>query len=230
MTATRPRALVVFPDQAQRDEVTAWLGATYDVLPSASFEDARRALDESPELLVTDVRLGAYNGLHLAIRGAFRDQNFRAIVVGDADPVLEMEAARTNAIYIRRPIVSAILADAVTKSTQKGRAGRRLPRKRVTPIDATAYGLAARLINVSYEGALVELPADAPPLPRTFGLRVPGVRPLLNARWIWMSSMPTAMAPVARYGVRLALSRGTTLTAWRRLVDSVDSAPGPVDR
>jgi DNA-binding response OmpR family regulator len=40
----------------------------YDVIGETQFESARRLIDESPpDILVTDVRLGAYNGLQLVL-------------------------------------------------------------------------------------------------------------------------------------------------------------------
>ena len=47
--------------------VTALRRSGFGARASASFPDARRLLEEGPppEVLVTDVRLGPYNGLHL---------------------------------------------------------------------------------------------------------------------------------------------------------------------
>ena len=63
-----PDILVVSADpHVLSDRVTALRRAGFSARASSSFPDARRILEEgpAPEILVTDVRLGPYNGLHL---------------------------------------------------------------------------------------------------------------------------------------------------------------------
>src|SRR5690606_29444671 len=54
--------------------------------------------EDSPALLISEVRLGEYNGLHLALRARARD--IPAVIVGDADPVLEHDARQLGAAFL----------------------------------------------------------------------------------------------------------------------------------
>ena len=77
--------------------------AGYSVVTSASFEDGRALLDSEhpPALLIVSVRLGAYNGLHLVIRGRLDRPGMAFILTSDThDPVLAAEAARYGAAYV----------------------------------------------------------------------------------------------------------------------------------
>jgi len=64
-----------------------------------TFAAAREQLQSMPDLLISEVRLGAYNGLHLAMRA--RASSIPAIILGETDPVTEREAERLGATYVR---------------------------------------------------------------------------------------------------------------------------------
>jgi DNA-binding response OmpR family regulator len=101
------------------DDTTATLGALaelltvagYDVLTAASFEEGRRLADEGdPDLLLVDVRLGPYNGLHLVVRERMAHPHRPVIMTtGFPDPVLEAEARRYGAEFMEKPIRSVDL-------------------------------------------------------------------------------------------------------------------------
>jgi len=81
--------------------------AGYRVVTSASFEDGRALVDSEhpPALLIVSVRLGAYNGLHLVIRGRLDRPTMASILTSDTyDAVLAAEAARYGAAYIPGPV------------------------------------------------------------------------------------------------------------------------------
>src|SRR5688572_14328225 len=63
-----------------------------------TFKAARQALESSPDLLISELRLGEYNGLHLALRAHSR--GIRAIVLGAGDPVTQREAQTVGADYV----------------------------------------------------------------------------------------------------------------------------------
>ena len=79
--------------------------AGHFVTRAFGFEEAKRWLRFAPpDLLMTDVRLGAYNGLHLVIRARAEHPGMLAIVVdADHDPVLEREANDAGATYVAKP-------------------------------------------------------------------------------------------------------------------------------
>ena len=92
---------------ANRDSETEQVlkSAGHLVTRAFGFEEAKRCLQFAPpDLLMTDVRLGAYNGLHLVLRAHAQHPEMRAIVVdADHDPVLEREASEAGATYVAKP-------------------------------------------------------------------------------------------------------------------------------
>ena len=92
--------LVVAPTPAIAETVTSRLvDLRVNVTLVTSFNAARQGLRESPpDLVISEVRLGEFNGLHLALRA--RSQGVRAIVLGDNDQVTRREAAALGADYL----------------------------------------------------------------------------------------------------------------------------------
>jgi two-component system, response regulator YesN len=113
-----PSILIVEDDRASLDGLMAVVaGAGYRVTGAQSFEEGRRALAASPDLLVTDIWLGAYNGLQLIIRGRALNPRLRAIVVtGHPDVVVRREAEQLNAIHLEKPVDPARLLDEVAQA------------------------------------------------------------------------------------------------------------------
>jgi DNA-binding response OmpR family regulator len=101
MEATK--VLVVEDDAATRRGLFELLTeAGYACTAVESFHEAEQiAQTGSPDLLITDIRLGGYNGLQLVVR--FPD--LPAIVMtGYADAVLERDAGNFGASYVRKPL------------------------------------------------------------------------------------------------------------------------------
>ena len=107
-TSTRKRRVFVVDDEpALAESLKLGLqGHGNDVEMSRSFEDARRRLlTESFDVLVTDVRLGAFNGLQLAVIARGNNPAMRIVVFsGFDDPVLREEARALNATYLVKPV------------------------------------------------------------------------------------------------------------------------------
>jgi DNA-binding NtrC family response regulator len=99
---------IVHQDAAIADAwAVALSGAGYRVVTSTSFEEGKALLEaeEPPALLIVSVRLGAYNGLHLVIRGYLDHPGMVAVLTSDTyDPVLAEEAATYGATYIAGPV------------------------------------------------------------------------------------------------------------------------------
>ena len=87
-------ALLVLVDDAERAARVRFLHEVgYTVTSTPSFDEARRHLQETPpRVLISDVRLGACNGLHLAI---LVTHSPTAVILIDAgfDAILEAEAS-----------------------------------------------------------------------------------------------------------------------------------------
>src|SRR5436190_6695707 len=79
----------------------------FDVTVVSTFEDAKRRLSTGQPLalLITDVRLGPYNGFHLALRARATHPNICIIIADQArDAALEREARGLGATYLVKPI------------------------------------------------------------------------------------------------------------------------------
>jgi len=103
----RKRVLVVDDDAALLEAVRRGLeAANMKVTACATFEGARQALrDNSFDALITDVRLGAFNGLQLAVVARTYDPTISVIVFsGFDDPVLRDEAERAGGAYFVKPV------------------------------------------------------------------------------------------------------------------------------
>jgi DNA-binding response OmpR family regulator len=93
------RVLVVAPTSPLAANLVEWLTeAGYEVILVTSFLAAKGRLDLTPSALISEVRLGDYNGLHLALRA--KASEIPSIVIGNPDPVLEREAERLGVGYL----------------------------------------------------------------------------------------------------------------------------------
>ena len=95
--------------------VTLW---GFRVEAYGNFEEGRSALLREPaDALIVDVRLGAFNGLHLA---HLARQQYPAMTVvavsGFDDPVLREEASSIQASYLVKPIQPQQLRDILVSS------------------------------------------------------------------------------------------------------------------
>jgi DNA-binding response OmpR family regulator len=112
-------ALVVDPNHVWRVETESLLAAAgFAVIGSPSYKDALPLLmTASPTLLVTEVRLGAYNGLQLAIRGRAERPDM-ALVVASAfhDAVLQREAEQFGATFVHKPVTPHELLAAIRRT------------------------------------------------------------------------------------------------------------------
>jgi DNA-binding NtrC family response regulator len=98
------RVLIVDDDGATRRGLVQLLAqAGYDATAVATFDEARRIISETPpDLLITDIRLEAYNGLQLILNSPRTIPTI--VITGFADPVLEAEARRGGAAYMVKPV------------------------------------------------------------------------------------------------------------------------------
>lgn len=118
------RLLVVDDDQELLNLIEDGLSrAGYAVTACRRFEDARAALLEAPfALLMTDIRLGAYNGLQLALVARAHYPDIPIVVLtGYEDPVLRAEAERLGATYLMKPMTLAELRDHVARALAAGK-------------------------------------------------------------------------------------------------------------
>jgi DNA-binding response OmpR family regulator len=202
------------------DRVTFLRRAGYSARASSSFPDARRVLEEgpAPEILVTDVRLGPYNGLHLVAVARVEFPRAFAIVIGGMDHVLEVEATGLGARYLSEPVTNQALQATIVEVMAVERPRRRWPRKRLpTEVPAVVGGLPGRLLDVSYGGACLEvfgatMPAEA------IEIQIPELGMDLQGQRVW-AHRADPLQPVS-CGVAIS----TADQRWQRYVDAVAAA------
>ena len=97
------RVLIVDDDHGYLTACAAVLRAYgHDVMAAGTFDEGRRLLArEAIDLLIVDVRLGAYNGLHLL---ALAPPPTRKIAMSAfADRVLERETEQVGGLFVEKP-------------------------------------------------------------------------------------------------------------------------------
>ena len=115
---TRASALVVEPSLAEALSVVSMLSQLgFRVTVGDNFHEAKARLLMRPALLVTELRLGEYNGLHLVLRGKSTRSDMAAIVTSEiADPVLHAEAERLGATFVLKPVTAEDFRAAVCRT------------------------------------------------------------------------------------------------------------------
>jgi DNA-binding NtrC family response regulator len=117
-TPRMPNLLLVEDDDSLR---AAWVKALESygqtVMAAGRFEEAKRYLTQhTPDAVITDVRLGAYNGLQLVLQVKATHPEVKVIVVsGFDDEVLRAEAERSGAVFMVKPIQPSQLLDQLQK-------------------------------------------------------------------------------------------------------------------
>ena len=107
MTASRTgkHVLIVDDDRAILGLVEQWLTAAgYSVVACDRFETAKQHLaDAQPDVLLTDVRLGAFNGLQLVILAKEMGPHTAVVMSAFDDPMLRKDANLCGAGYLTKP-------------------------------------------------------------------------------------------------------------------------------
>lgn len=104
---TPPSVLVVDDDQQVLGMLEYWLAvAGYDVVACSRFDAARTYLGaHTPDALIADVRLGAFNGLQLALLIAHEHpQTALLLMSGFDDPVVRRDASSCGARFLLKPV------------------------------------------------------------------------------------------------------------------------------
>jgi two-component system, response regulator RegA len=110
------QVLVVDDDRAVLGLIQKWLTtAGYSVVACDRFETARQHLSAAtPDVLLTDVRLGEFNGLQLVILAKEQGPDTIALVMSAFnDPALWREAVQCGASYLSKPFTREQLLTAI---------------------------------------------------------------------------------------------------------------------
>jgi len=115
-TTSGRQVLVVDDDHSLLRLVSQWLtGGGFSVVACDSFEEARRELAlHPPDVLLTDLRLGAFNGLQLVIlANEQHPQPLTVVMSAYDDPTLREEAERCGARYLLKPFSSQAVLSSI---------------------------------------------------------------------------------------------------------------------
>src|SRR5688572_26347726 len=112
-------ALVVEPDQADSAFLVSTLKSAGLIVTAADgFASARaRLVRRPPTVLVTEIRLGYHNGLHLAhIARWMRRKMILVVTSRYRDPVLTRDAEALGAAFVQKPLTPAGLLAALSRA------------------------------------------------------------------------------------------------------------------
>jgi len=194
----------------------------YSTIAASSFPEIRELLSVyQPKALVSSVRLGDYNGVHLAIVTRMKHGPVPTILLGEADHVLEQEAARAGAHYLRLPVSVAELVQAIRERVEQARPLRRYIRQQPSQlIPVLAGGVAGRLLDLSELGMGVALPlGTAGAMGDDVDVTVTVCGMTLNGRRIWHR----ADGDELRCGIALVLPTSDDVFRWRMVIDQMEA-------
>jgi len=227
-----PVAIVVDADLAElRKTEQALERVGFVVMGAGSFAQAKSLLVSiTPEIVIADIKLEAFNGLHLAaLCAVWRPATPFIATHSVYDSVLEADARRLSAAYVvkspGREELTRTSIELLTSSRQGHEAIRRSHRKQapsatVVQIEASS----AEIVDVSYGGVRLKLQSAAtrPPddrIPDSFEIVFPEQDFSLRAARIWAAHDSQTGGWLC--GVDVSQSDSQQLQRWREFVDSV---------
>lgn len=197
--------------------------AGYHVTGASTYDAAKRLLGLEPyDLLITDVRLRGFNGLHLVMQTRAEHPDMAVIIISGYDePLIELEASRYNAIFVRKPVMPAEFLKTVARCLTNVRRQRRWPRKRVLGgFRVTAAGKPAAVVDVCYGGLRLEI-ASGTSLPSTFDVEVAGIGLQLPVQPVWSYPSEDSLSTVC--GAALTSDSTPAARTWRAIVDRLSA-------
>ncbi len=218
------RILVVEDDENALDGMVEMLREVgYRVAGAATYDAAKTLLAEHLyDLLIADVRLRGYNGLHLVQQFRLdRPEMAAMIITGYDEPMLELEAGRYGAVCVRKPFPAEAFLAAVGSSLAEVRRQRRWARKAIVGrLQVVANGRPAAVIDVSYGGLRIQLSrADPPPKRFAIDIRAIGLHLQVDSVWCRPAGDGTALL----CGAALASETSSAAKTWRTIVDRLSA-------
>jgi CheY-like chemotaxis protein len=214
------RILVLDDDEHALEGIVELLReAGYQVTAAATYDAAKRLLAlDSYDLLVTDVRLRGFNGLHLVMQSRSDYPDMAVMIVSGYDePLMELEASRYNAEFVAKPVRPTEFLGKVAAALARVRRERRWPRKRVVGgFRVTAAGKPAAVVDVCYGGLRLEI-AGGSSLPSQFDVEVAAIGLHLQVEPVWAYPSPDNQSTVC--GAALASDSTPAARTWRAIVD-----------
>ena len=212
-------ALLVDGGPAKESTVDALKAGGIRVTTARSFQQAADlVVSEPPDALITELRLGAFNGLHLIMR--LRDHSPHSVAIvytAFPDPVLEEQARQLGANYLVQGEDGSALVDllATRTDTRERRSGGR--KKVARPIVAMVASTPARLVDICSDGFCVEVQRGL--VESLVEMRVPDYDVSITARVVWARRTHDGVEGL-RLGASLSNVAPATALRWRQLVES----------
>lgn len=193
--------------------------AGHAVTGALTYDAAKGLLSLEPyDLFVADVRLRGFNGIDL-VRQSSRDHPDMAsiIMTGYDEPMLDIEAGRYRARFVRKPIQPARFLELANECLTTVKRQRRWPRKRVEGgFRVNADGRPAAVVDVCYGGLRLELRTDQL-LPSTFDIEVAGIGLHLQVEPVWSAASDNSRSVLC--GAALSSDATPAARTWRAIVD-----------
>lgn len=206
--------------------------AGYGVIAAATFSEAlERLSDDPPDLLITDVRLGEFNGLHLVVRSRRERPHIGALVMHDvADRVLEAEARRLGAAYLLKHADPAALLEAISQLQSEaprmieGEPGRRWARFHpVRLVEVIVSDRPGRVVDIAFGGlGLVAGQVPSGDESGRVSLHFPRADLTVEAHLVWCRSSESG--DEWRCGFKLLGRDADKVAGWREFTVSLMSA------
>jgi DNA-binding response OmpR family regulator len=221
------RILLVDPDSRSSAAIERSLpDAGYLTVSVRTFEDATRQLAaDCPDLLVTAVRLGAFNGLHLVLRCRGDFPELPVIVTGEEeDPLLAAEVSRYGARFVPKALEPGrflrLVSELLAGSSARGLLGQRRWPRRHARLPATVSQTSARVVDLSYGGLRLELPVSPSDLKAPIDVAFPtlGVSVKAVPRW----TKPTEAQGSWLCGAEVTPGDHEARQTWQGVVDSLN--------
>ena len=218
------RILVLDDDEHALSGIVELLrDASYLVTAASTYDAAKRLLAlGSYDLLVTDVRLRGFNGINLVRESAAEHPEMAFIIVtGYDEPMMEFEAGRYGAKFVRKPIKPAEFLVTVNDALSKVRRQRRWTRKRVVQgFRVLAHGHPAAVVDVCYGGLRLQV-SDVDDLPTSFDVEVGGIGLHFEVDRVWAYRASDGQSVVC--GAALATDATPAARTWRAIVDRLSA-------
>ena len=225
MTKLPFRILVLDDDENALAGIVELLrDADYQVTGAATYDAAKRLLMISAyDLLISDVRLRGFNGLHLVRQShAEYPEMAMMVITGYEEPMMELEASRYGAEFGRKPIQPKEFLKAAARALAGIKRQRRWPRKQVVGgFRVTADGKPAAVVDVCYGGLRLEIAAGGA-LPQRFDVEVAGIGLHLQVEPVWWH--PSQDNGTMICGATLASEATPAARTWRAIVDRLSAA------
>jgi FixJ family two-component response regulator len=218
------RILVLDDDEHALSGIVELLrDASYLVTAASTYDVAKRLLAlGSYDLLVSDVRLRGFNGINLVRESAAEHPEMAFIIVtGYDEPMMEFEAGRYGAKFVRKPIKPAEFLVTVNDALSKVRRQRRWTRKRVIQgFRVLAHGHPAAVVDVCYGGLRLEV-SNVDDLPTSFDVEVGGIGLHFEVDRVWAYRTSDGHSVVC--GAALATDATPAARTWRAIVDRLSA-------